>query len=236
MPKTLSGNATKLPLIFIGLIMVALSHVPVKAQYSEIGFSLGGTHYTGDLIRTFRPSTIRPGGSLFYRQNFSEAVSGRFSLSGGFLHGNESVPIDAFAEMRDARFSVFLMQGDFSIEYHFLDFRSERAMVDFSPYLALGIGLFYFNGEQNPYASFSRIQPTIPLGVGIKYLVSPRITLGVEYSARKTFFDYLDNISFADMGVKNYRYGNWYDNDWHYYLGISFSYAFYDIPCPYRWK
>jgi hypothetical protein len=237
MVKTLLGNAkNKLCLVFFGLFIVALSNVPAHAQYSEIGFSIGGTHYTGDLVRSFRPSTIRPGGSIFYRQNFSEAVSGRASLSGGFLHGNDADPIDAFAEMRDARFSVFMMQGDLSIEYHFLDFKSERAIVNFSPYLSLGIGLFYFTGDENPYASYSKIQPTIPIGLGIKYLVSPRITLGIEYSARKTFFDYLDNVSVADMGLKNYRYGNWYDNDWHYYFGISFSYAFYDIPCPYSWK
>jgi hypothetical protein len=237
MLEILFGNAKHtLYRIFFGLLVVPLSHVPAHAQYSEIGFSIGGTHYSGDLVRTFRPSTVRPGASIFYRQNFSEAVSGRVALSGSFLHGNDADPIDAFAAMRDARFNVFLLQGDVSIEYHFLDFKSERAIVNFTPYLSLGVGLFYFNGEENPYASFSRIQPTIPIGLGMKYLISPRVTLGIEYSARKTFFDYLDNISVADMGLKNFRYGNWYDNDWHYYFGISFSYAFYDIPCPYRWK
>ncbi len=218
------------------LSFLILTANPVKAQFSEIGFSLGGTHYSGDLVRSFQPSTIRPGGSVFYRKNISEPVSVRFSLSPAFISGSDKNPIDAFAVERDASFSVFLLQADASIEYHFLDFKSENAVADFSPYLALGVGMFFFTGDDNPYGSYSKFQPVIPLGLGMKYLVSPRVILGIEYSIRKTFFDYLDNVSEADMSVKNYQYGNWYNDDWHYFLGISFSYAFYDIPCPYRWK
>lgn len=223
-------------LISFALFFIFLPSIPAHAQYAEIGFSLGGTHYTGDLVRSFRPSTVRPGASVFYRQNFSEAVSGKISLSGDFLHGDDANPIDAFAEMRAASFSNFLLQADASIEYHFLDYKSEAALVNFSPYLSLGIGLFFFTGADNPYNSYSKIQPVLPIGLGFKYLISPRVTLGIEYNARKTFFDYLDNISSADVRLKNYAYGDWYDNDWHYYLGFSFSYAFYDIPCPYNWK
>src|SRR5690606_28556490 len=85
------------------------------AQYSEIGFSLGGMHYTGDMMRTVKPLSIRPGVSLFYRQNFSSVVSLRYSLAGGFLHGDDSDPIDAFAAERQREFDVFLLQGDVSL-------------------------------------------------------------------------------------------------------------------------
>lgn len=207
-----------------------------QAQYSEIGFSLGGMHYSGEMIRTVNPLSIRPAVSLFYRQNLSSFVSLRYSLSGGFLHGDDAEPIDAFAAERLREFDVFLMQGDVSMEYHFLDFKSENAIARFSPYLALGLGLFYFTGDGNPYDTFSRVQPVIPVGFGIKYIATPRVILGIEYGARKTFFDYLDNVSAGDMNDKNYQYGNWYDNDWYYHFAFSLSYAFYDIPCPHAWK
>lgn len=225
-----------LPVCLVAVFILLIDSRSVQAQYSEIGFSLGGMHYTGEMIRTIRPLTIRPAGSLFYRQNISPTVSLRFALSGGLVHGDDDEPIDAFAAMRGRAFDVFLAQGDVSFEYHFLDFRSENAISAFSPYLALGIGMFYFTGENNPYESFSKVQPVIPAAFGIKFLMSPRIILGIEYGARKTFFDYLDNVSAADMRVKNYQYGNWYDNDWYYHFGFSLSYAFYDIPCPHAWK
>jgi hypothetical protein len=42
---------------------------------------------------------------------------------------------------------------------------------------------------------YSLTQFAIPIGVGIKYSVAPYVTLGVEFGFRKTFTDYLDDVS-----------------------------------------
>ncbi|MDA3892877.1 MAG: DUF6089 family protein [Salinivirgaceae bacterium] len=42
---------------------------------------------------------------------------------------------------------------------------------------------------------YSRIQLAIPLGIGMKYNISRQISLGVEFGARYTFTDYIDDVS-----------------------------------------
>jgi hypothetical protein len=73
----------------------------------------------------------------------------------------------------------------------------------------------------------------IPFGVGFKYVLNPKWYVGIEFGMRKTFFDYLDNISGSDDRIKQgYQFGNPNDNDHYYYLGLSLTRTFYSIPCP----
>ncbi len=217
---------------FIAAIFLPFS---LQAQYSEIGGGFGGFNYTGDLVAGYRPLTTRPGGSIHYRSNLSEPLSVRFGLTMGNIYGVDNPPLDAFAEQRNYEFSVFAVEIASIFEYHFFDFKSEKSLIRWSPYLAFGAGIFTFFGHEAKNGSYSNIQPVIPVGLGFKYLINPKFILGIEYAARITFFDYLDNISEVDFPVKNYQYGNWYTNDTYYYLGISINYAFYEIPCPYKY-
>ena len=71
-----------------------------------------------------------------------------------------------------------------------------------------GFGLLYmnpktkYNGEwialqplKTEGVSYSRIQPVIPFGLGIRLKVSPTVNLSFEGGWRKTFTDYLDDVS-----------------------------------------
>ncbi|KXK24247.1 MAG: OmpA/MotB domain-containing protein [Bacteroidetes bacterium OLB12] len=60
----------------------------------------------------------------------------------------------------------------------------------------------------------------IPFGVGMKYVLNPKYYLAVEFGMRKTFFDYLDNISDGDLQYKNYQYGNVFDYDNYFLWGF----------------
>lgn len=42
---------------------------------------------------------------------------------------------------------------------------------------------------------YSRIQLAIPVGIGFKYNISRQISLGIEFGARYTFTDYIDDVS-----------------------------------------
>jgi hypothetical protein len=92
--------------------------------------------------------------------------------------------------------------------------------------------LFGISGNENKNAEYSNVQLAIPFGLGIKYIVNPKWYLSLELGIRKTFFDYLDNISDENTGIKNYQYGNPFDNDNYFFFGISLTRTFYDIPCP----
>ena len=205
----------------------------IHAQETEIGFGVGGFRYSGEFVRGIGLGSINPAGTVFFRNNLSNAVSFRVSLTGGRLAGSDSqTTIDPFAEERDASFSIFLFEASAGFEYHFLKWRQEHTLVRWTPYLFAGLGIFGISGEGDKPEEYSNIQPSIPFGFGFKYVLNPKWYLGLEFGARKTFFDYLDNLSNGDGVIKNYQTGNRFDNDAYYYVGLSLTYSFYVIPCP----
>jgi len=54
--------------------------------------------------------------------------------------------------------------------------------------------------NNKPYA---RIQPAIPIGLGMKFRIADQYDLSVEIGLRYLFFDYIDDVSggYVDMGV-----------------------------------
>ncbi|MEP6747676.1 MAG: DUF6089 family protein [Bacteroidota bacterium] len=92
------------------------------------------------------------------------------------------------------------------------------------PYGIIGIGVFHFNpqgldpatgqwvnlkplrlegqgsAEYPDRKDYSLWQPNIPLGVGIKYWLNDNISLGLEVIYRKTFTDYIDDVSTTYVG------------------------------------
>ncbi len=201
-------------------------------QISELGFGIGGLTYTGDLQRGYRLANNRPAATAFFRTNLSDESSIRVGLTMGSLQDSDYNPLDPFATARAADFSIFLFEASTVFEYHFLDFR-QNSYQRWTPYLFGGIGLFGFSGEGRRSAEFSNIQATLPFGAGVKYILNPLLIIGLEFGPRKTFFDYVDNVSEGNFVNKNFQYGNKEDNDVYYFLGITLTYSFYKIPCPY---
>jgi hypothetical protein len=216
--------------VWITLLSLMLC-ITVSAQRSEIGFGVGAFNYTGDLARSYRVANLRPAGTVFYRNNVSKVVSLRATVTAGAL-GAKETPIDAFAMVRDASFDIFLFETSLAFEYHFLNWRDDKRPMRYTPYLFAGFGLFGISGYSNKPTEYSDIQGTIPFGGGFKYVVNPKFYVAFEVGMRKTFFDYLDNISDGDPTVKNLQYGNPNDFDNYFFVGITLTRTFYDIPCP----
>ena len=82
-------------------------------------------------------------------------------------------------------------------------------------YLTAGIGAFYYNPKEfyggNWYTihdyslegqglpggpkQFKRVSISIPFGIGAKYIIGRKWSIGIEYLFRKTFTDYIDGVS-----------------------------------------
>lgn len=217
-------------LLFIAVFILSQS---VFAQRSEIGFGIGTFNYTGDLARTYNFLNSKPAGTVFYRSNLSKVVSFRAGVTAGKVGASDlKRPVDAFAVQRKASFDIFLFETSTVMEYHFLNWRDTKHILRFTPYLFGGLALFGISGNNNKTSEYSNVQGAIPFGAGIKYIVNPKWYLALEFGARKTFFDYLDNVSVGDQARKNYQYGNPFDNDAYYFLGLSITRTFYEIPCP----
>jgi hypothetical protein len=185
-------------------------------------------------MRTYSVQNQSAAVNLFYIRNFNDGWSGKLNFAAGRIKGSDQNPIDTQAQIRSTSFQDFLTEISGQVTYEFLDFRTDKALVKFTPYLMAGAGFFLINrAEKNE--SYSDIQLMIPFGGGIKYSLSPLWTVNFEFSARKLFYDYLDNISrgeIVDKRNSDFQFGDWNDNDWYYYAGISISYTFWGVNCP----
>ena len=86
--------------------------------------------------------------------------------------------------------------------------RSFYQRPSFNVYGFVGLGLCYFNptadykGQTYTLAplhtelvEYSRVTPVIPMGLGLRFKVGPFVNLSFEGGFRKTFTDYLDDVS-----------------------------------------
>lgn len=109
--------------------------------------------------------------------------------------------------------------------------KNRRAIA---PFFAIGIGaiwtrprVFWNDAQTNEYLDpalaqidknhVSKIDVSIPIGLGVRFKTSNRFTLGIECLATPTLNDYLDGISVA---------GNPGRNDWFATASLTGSYAF----------
>jgi hypothetical protein len=214
------------------VLLLFASHFTL-AQKNEVGAGIGGFNYAGDLMRGYHIENAKPGILAYYKRNLDNIFSVRGSLTGGILSGTDENPMDPFAANRQASFQTTIVELGGMLEYNFLDFKGEHAGIRWSPFMMVGIsGFTFFGGDQDLQGS-SRAQLAVPFGGGFKFAINPSLVVNVEVGIRKLFFDYIDGYSDGDITIKNYQYGNKYDQDWYNFVGISISYIIWEIPCPY---
>ena len=219
------------------LVVLSTTSYVVKSQGLEIGGGLGTSFATGDVTRGFELNELGFAGQLFIRYNLSNVVSVRGTGLIAQIKGDDNTnPIDPFAALRGFSFQRTNYEVSAVIEYNFLDYKERNSIINWSPYFFGGFGL---SATSNKRAEddYSRIQPVIPFGLGLKYRLNKQWNLDFEFGARKTFYDGLDRISGGSNPDKlNPNYGNELDNDWYYFTGISVSYTFYSVPCPFDYN
>jgi hypothetical protein len=152
-----------------------------------------------------------------FRYNFNPRLSARGNILYGNIQGDDSHSSSAAQRQRNLNFKSPISEISAQLEFNFLNYEIGNEKSRFSPYIFFGIGVFQFNpkGELNgnwialqPLGTegqglpggaskkkYKLIQPSIPFGVGIKVSLSKNIGLSVEWGMRKTFTDYLDDVS-----------------------------------------
>jgi len=219
------------------LLLALLIHFSssVHAQSKEVGAGITSFNYTGDLSRNYNILNQTAGGNIFYSRSFDKGWSTKLMLAAGRIKGADTRnALDTLAALRDASFNDFITEISYQVQYEFLDFRKNRSLINFTPYIGFGAGFFLINRADKNDA-YSDIQLMLPISLGIKYSVSPLWTIHFEFATRATFYDYLDDISeeeITDKRNSSFQFGNWNDNDWYYFAGLSLSYTFWQVDCP----
>lgn len=207
----------------IVLLVLSVAVGTVNAQTllgkNEIGVTIGGMNYIGDLNNQSMFGKVNLAFGGLYRFNFDERWSLRLDVDYGHIEGGNP----DYIERRNLSFHSFLMEGSLRMEFNFFPFSLRDDHFVWTPYIFAGIGFFTYNPQAyytDPIthvsdwydlqplctegqgtalapdnAPYTLMQLSMPFGVGVKYHPSKSITLSAEYGFRKTWTDYLDDVS-----------------------------------------
>ena len=206
----------KLPI----LLFVVFS-LQVNAQEPEFGLFIGNTYYIGDLkpYSHFSQQDFVVGG--IYKNNLSNGrVAFRMNFLYGRVKGNDFESGVEQQVQRNLSFRSSIIEIGPVIEVNFFPYKKgqfETNKEGFgTPYFFGGITYMRMNpkaeyeGEwvelqplstegqgtsQNDNKPYALSQISIPFGIGAKLNLSARLSLSLEYGLRKTFTDYLDDVS-----------------------------------------
>src|SRR5436190_5105219 len=208
------------------IILFAANSTRVNAQLDltryEVGFSGSVFIYQSDLTPSRLGSyrTIKPGIQIFLNRVIDHIFSLRTNLSFGKLKGDDSkYAVPEYRQQRNFNFKTPVFEISELLVADLLKNNLAQQSTRLSPYLFAGVGLSFlkikrdwsrFNAEYfsteastiqglaaDAQHSLPKMIPVLPLGVGIRYSLSKRISLSAETSYRFTFTDYLDGFSKA---------------------------------------
>lgn len=220
------------PAFIVFLILITLYSKQANAQNFELGAGGGIMLYKGDLAPGLTPKFVRPAAQIFIRHNPGRAISLKYSFALGKIFADDSETNNNFANRRNFSFNTRITEAAATAEYNFLDYRSDKSRKPFSPYLFAGIAVFKFDPVENLLPDYKLTQIALPFGVGLKYVLAGQWNLGLEFGARKTFTDYLDNLGGDLNTASKFGNGNPNNKDMYVYAALSVSYTFYKIRCP----
>ncbi len=206
----------------IVLIIFALSAGAVFGQIVQIELVGGTSYYAGEFNRFGKPVFLKPSGSI----NLLWALSKRISVGAGFTYarveGDDSKSKSDWEVNRNLYFRSDIHEITGIVELNFLNYKPGD-MLDFpyTPYIFVGMGVARMNPKGKFKGEFIELQPlgtegqgsgngqkyrlnqvVIPFGFGFKVNMNPSSTIGFEYGIRKTFTDYLDDVSGYYVGTE----------------------------------
>ena len=195
------------------LLAGILAGFSLTAQRSiDVGVIGGTTYYVGEM-NTFIPFLYaKPAYGGVLRYNYTDRLSFRFHGFKGALKGDDSF-LNA-NQWRGLNFHTDLYEAGGQLEINFYDFFIGSKKDFWTPYLFGGVSYFYFKpygdvsgsevelrplGTEGQSAGVKRAyfyhQVSIPFGMGLKLSLNKLFGLGLEWGMRKTFTDYIDDVS-----------------------------------------
>ncbi|THU32450.1 autotransporter outer membrane beta-barrel domain-containing protein [Niastella caeni] len=187
--------------------------IAVSQQRFHVTLFGGLSNYAGDLQDhqfTLQQSNFAFGAGIKY--DFTPHLALRLAFNHGKIEGDDKKSSDPMLRARNLSFASKITEGSLLLEYTFLNMEDRKI----SPYVYSGLTVFHYN----PYAfdtlgnkvflkplstegqgldadrkSYNLTQFAIPAGIGVKFRITDNTVLAYEVSVRKTFTDYLDDVS-----------------------------------------
>jgi hypothetical protein len=209
--------------LLAGLVDVQGQYFSRRKQYSSIGGGLCAMNYFGDIVPksgvgSFDLSFTRPQLSFAFVRKFHPRFSVKGTFSWGRLQGDDfssADPTDDEAKFRYARNLHFRNDIKEIAVVGIVDLFENRGTFNkrppLNPYLFAGIGFIHHNPKartpddlggawvalqplNTEEKSYSRVQPVLPIGLGLRYRINQNFDIAFEMGYRYTFTDYLDDV------------------------------------------
>jgi len=234
--------------------LLALGNGLVQAQIvlgkNEIGVNIGAFVYQGDLSPKAIGSvkTAKPMLGLYYTRILDPFWSVRANLAIGKLHGDDSrFSSPAYMQYRNFNFKTNVVELSALASFNIFGNNLDHSYVKLSPYVFGGAGLAFVSVKRDwsrtnfsyfhtdaklldgiavdTVQSMPKALPVIPLGIGLKYAVLPRLSLVLEGTYRYSFSDYIDGFKYAaNPKLKDSYYS--------VSVGVSFNFGKDKMACP----
>jgi hypothetical protein len=195
---------------FAAIILLIFVSFSSRAQTWELGASVGGAGYMGDLNPT-NPAKFS-GASLggYVKRNFDGYLSARLNYTFGTIGGADSTSTNKQLQARNLSFTSHIKELALIGEFNFMEYIPDVSRNRYTPFIYLGVGVVGFNpqaiydghvynlsplrteGETKPYPK--RVL-TVPFGAGFKYNFSGKWTIMADAGYRQPNTDYLDDVS-----------------------------------------
>lgn len=176
----------------------------------ELGISGGVSWYNGDLNPSimFGQQYMSRSFGFNFRRNLNQRWAFRIDGNYGTLVADDKWSNDPFQIQRNLNFNTDIYELAGIIEFNFLEYDALVKKYRFSPYTFIGLGVFRFNPETNIEGNVYQLRPlategksywltnvSIPFGIGAKLALTDRIIVSADWGMRRTFSDYIDDVS-----------------------------------------
>lgn len=215
--------------VFLLLTVLSMIYTTSLAQpqstvyEGEFGLSLGAAHYFGDLNNRAAFNRPKIAVGAFYRKQVGDYIGIRLGFHYARLGYSDVYSKVDYQRRRNLSFNSSVWEVGIQGDFNFFRFEPGNPDYMFTPYITLGVGVFgydpyaYLNGEKyflrplgtegQGSAQYPERKPygntgfCFPLGMGVKYNMSPSINVGFEVAYRFTGTDYLDDVSSTYAGA-----------------------------------
>ncbi len=198
-----------------------------KAQYNhEIGIAGGGSFYMGDANLNIPFYKTKPSYGGFYQYN----IDTRFALKANVLiseiEGDSRDFAYIFPNNQVGYFNRSIVDLSANLHFNFFDLGQSKyynSRNNITPYITIGLGFLAYN---NIYVGDNVYKFSIPFGIGGKWNINNRITLGAEWKMHKLFIDDLDVTNIESSILSNpYQTTetSFFDTDWYSAATLNLS-------------
>jgi hypothetical protein len=207
-------------IILLLIVTFAFSFSTEAQQFkpnTEVGILLGTSYYLGDLNTTHFNQPL-PAVGLIIRKNIDKRFAYKAEVMYLNIQSDERYSEDTIAKNRGLHFKSPIYELSGQVEFNFLPYQPGNPLYTWTPYVYTGISIFHFNPQAENRSGewvdlqplgtegqgttlfpekekYSLIQYSIAMGGGFKIAVNPSFNIILEYGVRKTFTDYLDDVS-----------------------------------------